>query len=164
MTTPREDRALIRIMRWNRFLSSSRIRVELIRRTGRRVFAHMVQRRLVVAGYRSKRPARCPKLTHDLRRRCREWARSHRNWKHQQWSHVIFADESRFSLYHCDGRARVRKRVGERLVDCCIQEMDGNVGPSLMVWGAFHATDKLELVVVDGTTLASCAKFSHSVG
>ena len=61
------------------------------------------------------------------------------------WSHVLFADESRFSLYHCDGR------VGERLVDCCIQETDGNISPSIMVCGAFHAAGKSELVVVDGT-------------
>ena len=49
--------------RTNIFLSSSRIRVELIRRTERRVSARMVQRRFVAAGYRSRRPARFPKLT-----------------------------------------------------------------------------------------------------
>ena len=137
-------------MRRNRFLSSSRIREELIRRTARRVSARTVQR-LVAAEYRSRRPARWPRPTHDHRRRHRVWARRHRNWNHQHWSHVIFADESRFSLYHCGGRARVRRRVGERLVDCCIQETDGNVGPSLMVWGALHASGKSELVVVNGT-------------
>ena len=150
MTTPRIDRALILIMRRNRFLSSSKTRVELIRRTGRRVSARTVQRCMVAAGYRSRRPARCPKLTHDHRHRCRLWARRHRNWNHQHWSHVIFADESRFSLYHRGGRAWVGRRVGERLVDCCIHERDGNVGPIFMVWGAFQASGKTELMVVDG--------------
>ena len=135
MTTPREDRALIWIMRRNRFLSSSRIRVELIRWTG----------------CRSRRPARCPRLTHDHRRRRRTWARRHRNWNHQHWSDVIFAYESRFSLYHRDGRVRVRRCVGERLVDCCTQETDVNIGFFFMLWGAFHASGKSELVVVDGT-------------
>ena len=120
MTTPREARALIRIMNRNRYLSSSRIRVELIRRTGPRVSVRTVQRCLIAAGYHSRRPARCPRLTYDHRQRRRVWARWHRNWNHQHWSHVIFADESRFSLYHCDGRARVRRHVGERRVDCCI--------------------------------------------
>ena len=148
ITTPREDRALIRIMS-NRLLSSSRIREELIRRTGRRVSAHTVQRRLVTAGYHSSRPSRCPTLTHDHHHRRCLWARRHWNWNHQY--HVIFADESRFSHYHCDDRARVRRHVGERLLDCCIHESDGNVGPSFMVWGAFHASGKSEPVVVDGT-------------
>ena len=90
---------------------------------------------------------------HGHHHRCRLWARRHRNWNSQHWYHVIFADESRFSLYHCHGRARVRRRVGERLVDCCIQEMDGNVGPSLVVWGALHASGNSEHVLVDGTVI-----------
>ena len=151
MTTPREDHALIRIMRRNRYFSSSRISVELIRRTGPRVSVRTVQRRLVAVGYRSRRPARCPSLTHDHRRRRCVWVRRHRNWNHQHWSHVIFTHKSRFSLYQCDCRARVRRCVGERLVNCCIQEMDGDVGPSLMVWCAFHAPGKSELMVMDGT-------------
>ena len=69
MTTPREDRSLVWIMRRNRFLSSLRIRVELIRRTGRHVFAGTVQRYLVAVGYYSRRPAKCPRLTHN--HRCR---------------------------------------------------------------------------------------------
>ena len=129
--------------------SSSRIRVKLIRRTGCYVSAHMVQRRLTAAGYRSRRPVRCPRLTLDHRPRPRIWAWRLWNWKHQHWSHVIFANESRFSLYHWDGRARIRRHVSERLVDCCIQEMDGNVSPSFMVWDAFHASDKSELKVMD---------------
>ena len=49
----------------------------------------------------------------------------------------IFSDESRFSLYHSDGRVRVRRRQGERLI-ACVQPNDGNRGPSVMVWGAIH--------------------------
>ena len=60
MTKRWEDHALIQIMRGNRFLSSLRVRVELIKLTGRRVSARMFQRRLIAAGYRSRRPARCP--------------------------------------------------------------------------------------------------------
>ena len=149
MTTPREDRVLIRILRRYWFLSLPRIRVELIRRTGCHVSAHTIQRGLAAAGYRSRRPVRCLRLTHDHRPRPRIWGCRHWSWNHQHWSHVIFADESRFSLYHCDGRARIRQRVGELLVDCCIQEMDGNVSPSLMVWRAFHASGKWELKLVD---------------
>ena len=146
LTTPREDSALKRIMRRNRFLSSSRIRVELVRQTGRRVSARTVQRRMV----------RCPRMIQDDCRRHRVWAHGHRNWNQQQhWSHVIFADESRFSLY----------RVDERLVDCCIQETDGNVGPSPMEWvlSMHQANRSWWWWMVRSTsiaTLVSCAKIS----
>ena len=56
MTTPREDRALVRTMNRNRFLSSSRIRVELTSELGV-VFLPTRQRCLVAAGYRSRRSA-----------------------------------------------------------------------------------------------------------
>ena len=63
--TPKEDRVLLRIMRWKSFLSVSRIRVDLIRRTGRPVFARTVRGHLVAAGYRSRRPDWCPRRTPD---------------------------------------------------------------------------------------------------
>ena len=152
---PWKGRACIRIVRRNMFLSSSRIRVELIRQSRRSVSAGTVKRHLVAAGYLSRCLARCPRLTHDHRCQRRIWARRHRNWNHR-WSHVIFADESRFIPNHCYGCGRVRRRAGEWLVDCCIQEMDGNVGPSLMVWNAFHPSGKSQLVVVDGTVNQQC--------
>ena len=37
------------------------------------------------------------------------------------------------------------------LVGCCLQETDWNVSPSLLVWGAFHASGKSEPVVASGT-------------
>ena len=115
--------SLIRIMRTNMFISSSKIGVELIRWTERCVSAHIVQRHLVAAGYHSRSPARCPKHTHDQHCQSRIWAPRYQKWNHQHWSLVIFADESMFWLYNCDGRAHIRQPHGERLVDCCIQKM-----------------------------------------
>ena len=72
---------------------------------------------------------KCPRLSQYHRRRGRVWAQRHRNRNLQHWFHVIFVDESRFSLYHCYGHARVRRGFVERLVDYCIREADGNFGP-----------------------------------
>ena len=51
-------------------------------------------------------------------------------WDLRQWSHCIFSDESRFTLYHSDVRVPVRRRQGERMIDACVQPNDGNRGPS----------------------------------
>ena len=67
-----------------------------------------------------------------------------------QTMETLFSDESRFSLYHSDGRVRVRHRQGERLLDACVQPNDGNRCQSVMVWGAIHHGGRSELVVVDG--------------
>ena len=91
------------------------------------------RRPLLEDGYWSRRPASCPRLTLEHRRRRREWERRHRVWDLRQWRHCIFGNKSRFSLYHSDGRVRVRRRQGERLIDACVQPNDGNRGPSVMV-------------------------------
>ena len=65
--TSKEDCDRLHIMRRNCFFSASRIRVGLIRRTGRPFFVCAVQGRLVAAGYRSRHPDRYHWLTPDHR-------------------------------------------------------------------------------------------------
>ena len=150
ISMPREGRQLLRMVRTNRFISAPRLRMQIIRRFGRRMSVRNIRRRLLAAGYWSRRPARCPMLTLEHRRRRHEWGRRHRGWDLRQWRQCIFSDESLFSLYQGDGRVRVRRRQGERLIDACVQPNEGNRGPSVMVWGAIHNGGRSELVVVDG--------------
>ena len=138
ISTPREDRQLLRMIRNNRFISAPRLRIQKIRRFGRRVSVRTIRRRLLAAGYWFQRPARCPRLTLEHRRRRREWGRRHRVWDFRQWRHFIFIDESRFSLYHSDGQVRVRRRQRERMIYACVQPNDGNRGLSVMVWCAIY--------------------------
>ena len=102
--------AHIRNMRENMFLLGSRIRLELIRRVGRRVFVRMVQRHFVATEYHSGDPDRCPRVTlyhhscHSLQ------AYGLQDWKRQHWPHVILVDESGVNLYNRNGHARVIRR------------------------------------------------------
>ena len=141
ISTPREDCQLFQMVRTNPFISAPHLRIQMIRRLGRRMSVRTIRRRLLAAGYWSRRPARCHRLTLEHRRRRREWGRRHGVWDLRQWSlngHCIFSDESQFSLYHSDGRVRVHYRQGERLIDACVQPHDRNCGPSVIVWGAIH--------------------------
>ena len=128
ISTPREDRQLLRMVRVNCFISAPRLRMQMIRRFWRRMSVRTIRRRLLASGYWSRRPARCPRLTLEHRRRRLEWERRRRVWDLRQCRHCIFSDESRFSLYHSDGRVRVRRRQRERLIDACVQPNDGNRG------------------------------------
>ena len=104
---------------------------------------------LAKVGY-PRRPTRCPRLTKEHRRRRRQWARRNRDWDLRHWRHCVFSDESRFKLYHSNVRIRVRTCEGERYIDACVQQTDGNVVPSVMVWGAFQFWGKSKLVIVEG--------------
>ena len=101
------------------------------------------------AGYLSHRPTRCPKLTREHHQGCWQWAKRHSDWDLHHRRHCVFSDESRFKLYHSNGRIRVRRREGKRYNDVCVHQTDGNVVPSIMVWGTFHFRDKSELVIVE---------------
>ncbi|GFV84789.1 transposable element Tcb2 transposase [Trichonephila clavipes] len=45
----------------------------------------------------------CVRLTSRHRRDRREWATEHVNWRRNEWSNVLFSDESRFFV-HPDNR------------------------------------------------------------
>ena len=139
------------MVRDNRFISAPRLCVEMIRRFRRRLSVRGIINRILAAGYWSSRPARCPRLTWDHRRHRRVCGRMHRISELRHWRHCVFSDESHFTLFHSDGRIRVRCRKGKRLIDACIQPKDGNHGPSLRVWGAIHHGARSELVVLNGT-------------
>ena len=51
ISTPREDRQLLRMVRTNRFISAPRLRMQMIRRFGRRMSVRIIRRRLLAAGY-----------------------------------------------------------------------------------------------------------------
>ncbi|GFV74107.1 transposable element Tcb1 transposase [Trichonephila clavipes] len=52
-----------------------------------------------------------------------------------EWNEVVFTDESRICLPHQDGRIRVWRHRGERMLNSCV--MHCHTGPSsgIMVWG-----------------------------
>ena len=69
----------------------------------------------------------------------------------EEWNKVVFSDESRFGLFHSDGRARVWRRVGERYHPDCLAPTVKFGGGSVMVWGCFSWWGVGPLVVVKGT-------------
>jgi hypothetical protein len=44
------------------------------------------------------------------------WACERRRWRLHTWQHILFSDESRFSLRLCDGRYRVYRRSLEMVI------------------------------------------------
>ena len=64
-----------------------------------------------------------------------KWASRLCVWDIRHWRrHCIFTDESGFKLHHTGRRARVCRQQYEGYIDGCVQETDGNVGPSVIVW------------------------------
>lgn len=148
ISTERDDRQLQRWARRDRFESCSALRDKWLQ--GNEIEAHRrtINGRLLQMGYRARRTVLKPKLMprHKINRLA--WSRNLRNLTVAHWQHVVFADESRFMLFPVDGRLRVRRRAGERLLDECVRSRVAAGGGSVHVWGAFSSHGKPDLVVL----------------
>ena len=73
-TTPRQDRALLRMVRQDRFLSARALTARMRNLYGMRAGRTTVNNRLLSRGYRAYRPTTKPLLTANYRRLRLEWA------------------------------------------------------------------------------------------
>lgn len=149
ISTERDDRVLGRLTRQDRLAPCTTLRTRWYQSTNVRATARTVNNRVIQMGYRARRCAVKPKLTARHRRDRLAWARQYRNLTVGHWEHVVFADESRFQLFPVDGRLRVRRQTGERLLDQCVQNRVAGGGGSVHVWGAFCANGRSELIILD---------------
>lgn len=148
VTTPREDRQIRLLHLRNRFLTAVDSAQNAL---GRRISSQTVRNRLKRCGLKARRPYKGTELTDRHKTSRRNWARHHLRFRVQDWSRVLFSDESRFSLKFADGRTRVWRRRGERFAGCCVTEVDRFGGGSVMVWGGICGGNRTRLVVVNGT-------------
>ena len=146
-TTPRQDRALLRMVRQDGFLSARALTARMRNLYRMRAGRTKVNNRLLSRGCRAYRPTTKPLLTANHRRLRLEWAQRWRNLTVAHWQHVIFGDESRFQLYPVDGRLRVRRLPGERFRPGCQAHRVQAGGGLVHVWGAFHNSAESPLVL-----------------
>ena len=58
-----------------------------------------VENPLKVGGLKARVPRKKPYLNLQQRQRRVEWAKEHRNWSLEQWSKVLWSDESKLSSF-----------------------------------------------------------------
>ncbi|GFX45145.1 transposable element Tcb1 transposase [Trichonephila clavipes] len=95
---PNEERYLAATAKRNRRITASDLSRQLSSATGTTVSRHIVYRRLGHIGLYARKCVRCVPLTATHCRLRLTWSREHALWTPQQWSCVMFSDESRFSL------------------------------------------------------------------
>ncbi|GFW15241.1 transposable element Tcb2 transposase [Trichonephila clavipes] len=98
MTTASEDRYLALTARRNRKATAHQLSSELAATTGAVASRQTIYRRLNEKGLYARKPRVCVLLSSQKKRDRFNWCKEHQNWTEHQWSHVLFTDESRFSL------------------------------------------------------------------
>lgn len=155
ITTPREDRHLVNSSLQVRTRTALQLRNFHFAATGVLLSTQTIRNRLHEAQLRSRSAAVGTSLTRDHRRSRRNFGEEHNNWNREQWGHVPITDESRFTLYSNDARARVYRRQGERYLDSTVREVRSFGGGSVMVWGGISLNRRTALHVFENGTLTA---------
>ena len=152
-TTPVQNRYLRLLVRRNPVESSRALNNALRESAGVVVSDRTIRRRLNEFNLRARRRAKFPILTVAHRVSRRQWAVNHQHWNDEEWGRCLFADESRFTLHHSDGRILVWRMPGERYYE---RNMTTHVpfgNGSVTVWGGLILNGRTELVVLRGQTV-----------
>ncbi|GFT17154.1 transposable element Tcb1 transposase [Trichonephila clavipes] len=107
--------------------------------TGTTVSRQTVYRRLGHIGLYARRAVRCIPLTATHCRLRLTWSREHALWTPQQWSCVMFSDESRFSLQSDSRRTLIWRAPGTRY--------HHYGGAGWLVWGGIILGSRTDLHV-----------------
>ncbi|GFX13707.1 HTH_Tnp_Tc3_2 domain-containing protein [Trichonephila clavipes] len=98
----------------NRRSTASDLSRQISSATGTNVSWQTVYRRLAHIGLYARRPVRCVPIPATHCRMRLTWSREHALWTPQQWSCVMFSDESRFSLLSDSRQTLIWRAPGTR--------------------------------------------------
>ncbi|GFW46807.1 transposable element Tcb1 transposase [Trichonephila clavipes] len=133
----------------NRSVTSRTIAQPIETVTHHSVSERTIRSRLQQSGLSARRPLLGLPLTQNHIRIRRQWCDERRMWA-AEWN-VVFTDESRIYLQHHDGRIRVWRHRGEKMLNSCV--MHGHTGPApcIMELGGIGYHSRTPLVHITGT-------------
>ncbi|GFW89741.1 transposable element Tcb1 transposase [Trichonephila clavipes] len=131
----------------NRRSTTSDLSCQLSSATGTTVSRQTVYRRLEHIGLSARRPVRCVPLTATHCRLRLTWSREHALWTPQQWSRVMFSDESRFSLQSVSRRTLIWRAPGTRYHQKNTIERRRYGGARWLVWEGIILGSRTDLHV-----------------
>ncbi|GFS88903.1 transposable element Tcb1 transposase [Trichonephila clavipes] len=145
-TTSREDRQIMRMAVTDRSAVAQHIQSV----THHSVLACTIRRRLQQSGLSAKCPLLGLILTQNHIRLHRKWCDARRMWV-AECNEVVFTNESRICLLHHDGRIRVWRHRGERMLNSCVMHRHTSPANGIMVWGGNGYYSRTLLVRISGT-------------
>ncbi|GFU25164.1 transposable element Tcb1 transposase [Trichonephila clavipes] len=148
-TTSREDRQIVRMAVTDPSVTSRTVAQYIESVTHRSVSAHTIRCRLQQSSLSTRRPLLGLHLTQNHRRLRHQWCDERRMWG-VEWKEVVFTDESRICLQHHDGRIRVWRHRGQRILNSCVMHLHTGPAPGIMVWGGigYHSHTSLVRIAV----------------
>ncbi|GFY20683.1 transposable element Tcb1 transposase [Trichonephila clavipes] len=133
-TTSREDRQMVRMEVTDCSVTSRTVAQHIESVTHHSVSTCTIRRCLQKNGLSARRSWLGLPLTQNHRRLHRQWCDERRTWA-AKWNEIVFTDESCICLQHHDGRIRVWRHRGERMLNSCVMHRHTSPLPGIMQWG-----------------------------
>lgn len=142
VTTPQDDRAMMRVVKQSPKASSVQVLIRLPR-TSQNVSTRTIRRRLFDAGLKSYTPAKKPRLSPKNVADRVAFCRKYEKWSVSDWEKVLFSDESTITQFYSFCRHVRRppgKRFNEKYMVASVKQ-----APKVMVWGAMSVLGRAGL-------------------
>lgn len=149
-TTKQQDRYIVSSALRDRTPTAMQLREKLVNHGNVWVSDPTGRNWLHWIGFQTRRPTVHLPLIHGQGNVRRTWCTHHLRWTRQQWSSVLFTDESRFTLSFNDRRVKVWWHRGERFQDACVQEHERHGRGSVVVWGGIGLNRRTTLYRIRG--------------
>lgn len=150
LTTEREDRKIVRLVKANPKLSSRNV-VETL---GLTISMRTVRRRFAETGLISRYAVKRPFISKKNKKLRFEFANKYKSMPVSYWKQVLWTDESKFELFGRKRRAKVWRKSNESLKEGFTQSTVKHGGGSIMVWGCFAWSGVGNLAKIDGIMTA----------
>ncbi|GFX82558.1 transposable element Tc1 transposase [Trichonephila clavipes] len=147
-TTSCEDNQIVRMAVSDHSATSRTVVQQIESVTHHSVFTSAIRRRLQQSGLSARRPLLGLPLMQNHRRLRRQWCDERRMWA-ADWNKVVFTDESRICLQHHDGRIRVWRHPGERMLNSCVRHCHTDTTPGLVtaIFQQYNARPHVKRIV-----------------
>ena len=142
-------RRVVKIVEKDRKMSSNEISREVDRNFNMKISPSTIRRRLVKEGLNSRKIINKPKLTNKQIKARLEWAKLHEKYTIDDWSKVLFSDESKFKLFEGDKQGRIRRRSNENPLIVVNEKV--KFPTTILVWGCFSSNGTGYFKIIEKT-------------
>ena len=149
-TTVREDKVIQRKIKADRRKSASSVKHEIMQEIGITISSQTVRRRAHEAGLYGRIARKKPYVNKTNRLKRLSYVKTYRDKEMSFWKHVLWSDESKYSLFGSDGKVIVWRTPKEEFDPKCTVPTVKHGGGSVNVWGCFAWNGVGNLVFIEG--------------
>lgn len=150
ISTARDDRNLIRLVRQNRKLSSEKLAVAWKLSGNKNASPLTVRSRLQDERYDWKAAAKKPRLSIKQKKDRMAFCKEHKSWGPDKWRSVVFSDEMNIEVDNRKGRVMLRRMAHEKYNDDCILKRTKQGSGSIGIWACMHYSGVKFFKIFDG--------------